>query len=174
MFVYASAIAAVAGVLMGLVPALRASRAQVTALLHDGGARRSAGAGRQRLRSAMVVAQVAGSLVLLIVAGLCVRSSQRAQFDGPRLRSRERADRCGVDPHQVGYDGPRTAAFYEELERRLRALPGVESVGMSFSVPMGYIFDGCVAAPRRGRRGHRRAASSNVGCNTGHRRVLRR
>ena len=135
-FVYAAAIAAGTGVLTGIAPALRASRAKVTALLHDGGYG-SAGAGRQRLRSAMVVAQVAGSLVLLIVAGLCIRSVQRAQavdlgFD-PRGVLTVR-----LDPHQVGYDEPRTWAFYDELQRRLLALPGVESVSTSFGVPMGY------------------------------------
>ena len=78
-FLYAAAVSGATGLLMGIVPALRASRVDVRALLHDGG-HGSAGAGRQRLRSAMVVAQVAGSLVLLIVAGLCMRSLQRAQF----------------------------------------------------------------------------------------------
>jgi predicted permease len=163
-FVYASAIAAVAGALMGLVPAIRASRAQVTALLHDGSHGGSSGASRQRLRSAMVVAQVAGSLVLLIVAGLCVRSTQRAQvmdlgFDPTNVLT------VRIDPHQIGYDWPRTAAFYKELDRRVRALPGVESVAMAFSVPMGYIFDGCVAAPE-GQVAATDEPRSNLGCNS--------
>jgi len=161
-FLYATAIAGITGGLMGLIPATRASRAQVTALLHDGG-HGSSGAGRQRLRSAMVIAQVAGSLVLLIVAGLCIRSTQRAQvmdlgFDASNVLTMR------IDPHQVGYDLPRTKNFYDELERRIRALPGVESFAMAFSVPMGYIFDGCVAA----REGDIAAADeprSNVGCN---------
>ena len=162
-FLYASAIAAITGSLMGLVPALRASRAQVTALLHDGGHGGSAGGGKQRLRSGMVVAQVAGSLVLLIVAGLCVRNSQRAQmmdlgFDPSNVLT------LRVDPHQVGYDGPRATAFYEEVDRRIRALPAVESVGMAFSVPMGYIFDGCVAAPE-GQVAATDEPQSNMGCN---------
>jgi putative ABC transport system permease protein len=162
-FAYASAIAAATGGLMGLVPALRASRAQVTALLHDGGHGGSAGGGKQRLRSGMVVAQVAGSLVLLIVAGLCVRNSQRAQlvdlgFDPSNVLT------LRVDPHQVGYTGPKTSAFYDELDRRLRGLPAVESVAMAFSVPMGYIFDGCAAAPE-GQVAPTDDPVSNVGCN---------
>jgi putative ABC transport system permease protein len=145
--VYAAAIAAGAGVLTGVAPALRASRAKVTALLHDGGYG-SAGAGRQRLRCAMVVAQVAGSLVLLIVAGLCIRSVQRAQavdlgFD-PRGVLTVR-----LDPHQIGYDEPRAWAFYDELQRRLLALPGVESVSTSFGAPMGY-FIGADPVTREG------------------------
>jgi predicted permease len=162
-FLYASAIAAVTGGLMGLVPALRASRAEVTALLHDGGHGGSAGGGKQRLRSGMVVAQVAGSLVLLIVAGLCVRNSQRAQttdlgFDPSNILT------LRVDPHQVGYDGPKATAFYEEVDRRMRELPAVESFAMAFSVPMGYIFDGCVAAPE-GQVASTDEPQSNVGCN---------
>ncbi len=144
-FAYATATAVVTGVLMGAAPALRASRVHISALLHDGGHGGSAGAGRQRLRSALVVAQVAGSLVLLVVAGLFVRSLQRAQwidlgFDPANVLT------VRIDPHQVGYDAARTSTFYDELERRVRALPGVSSTAMSFSVPLGYIFDGCAIA----------------------------
>jgi putative ABC transport system permease protein len=135
-FTYAAIVTAATGVLMGIAPALRASRVKVTALLHDGG-HGSAGAGRQRLRSAMAVAQVAGSLVLLVVAGLCVRSVQRAQsvdlgFDARNVLT------VRLDPHQIGYDEPRAWAFYDELERRLALLPGVESVATSLGAPMGY------------------------------------
>jgi predicted permease len=163
-FLYASLIAGIAGALMGLVPALRASRVQVTALLHDGGHGGSSGAGRHRLRSGMVIAQVAGSLVLLIVAGLCVRTTQRAQlvdlgFDPVRVLT------VRIDPHQIGYDGPRATAFYDELDRRVRALPGVETAAMSFSVPMGYIQDGCLAAPE-GQVADADEPRSDVGCNT--------
>jgi predicted permease len=163
-FLYATAVAAATGALMGLVPALRASRAQVTALLHDGGHGGSAGAGRQRLRNGMVVAQVAGSLVLLIVAGLSVRTTQRAQvmdlgFDPSNVLT------VRIDPHQIGYNAVRTTAFYDELDRRVRALPGVESAAMTFSVPMGYIQDGCLAAPE-GLVTDADQPRSDVGCNT--------
>jgi macrolide transport system ATP-binding/permease protein len=69
-----------------------------------------------------------------------------------------------VDPHQVGYERAKATAFYEEVERRIRALPAVESVAMAFSVPMGYIFDGCVAAPE-GQVASTDEPQSNVGCN---------
>jgi predicted permease len=122
------------------MPAVRATRVRISALLHDGG-HGSAGVARQRLRSALVVAQVAGSLVLLVVAGLFVRSLQRAQwidlgFEPANVLT------VRIDPHQVGYDEARTRVFYDELDRRVRALPGVESTAMSFSAPLGYIFDG--------------------------------
>ena len=135
-FTYAAIVTAATGVLMGIAPALRASRVKVTALLHDGGYG-SAGAGRQRLRSTMAIAQVAGSLVLLVIAGLCVRSVQRAQsvdlgFDPRNVLT------VRLDPRQIGYDEARAWAFYDELERRLAALPGVESVAASLGAPMGY------------------------------------
>ena len=162
-FLYAGAISGVTGLLMGIVPALRASRVDVRALLHDGG-HGSAGAGRQRLRSAMVVAQVAGSLVLLIVAGLCMRSLQRAQFvdlgfDAANIIT------ARLDPHQIGYDVGRSIAFYDELERRLSGLPGVDAVSMSFSVPTGYIVDGAPVA-KEGEVFGTEEPRSNVTCNT--------
>ena len=162
-FLYAVAISATTGLLIGVVPALRASRADVKALLHDGG-HGSTGGGRQRLRSAMVVAQVAGSVVLLIVAGLCVRSLQRAQdvdfgFTTASIMT------VRLDPHQIGYDLPRTVAFYDELERRLGGLPGVDSVGMSFSVPTGYILDGAPIAKEGDVVGEEEPRST-VTCNT--------
>ena len=140
-FGYAAALACATGAALGLAPAIKASRADVNALLHDGGHGSSAGAGRQRMRGALVVTQVAGSLVLLVVAGLCVRTLQRAQwidlgFDPANVMT------VRIDPRQVGYDRVRATAFYDELDRRVRALPGVESVSMAFSMPMGYIFDG--------------------------------
>ena len=162
-FAYAAILALTTGTLMGLAPALRASRARVTALLHDGGHGGSAGAGRQRLRSGMVIAQVAGSLVLLVVAALCVRSAQHAQrmdlgFDPGNVLT------LRVDPHQVGYAGPRAAAFYDELERRIRALPSVDAYATAFSVPMGYIFDNCAAAPE-GQLAPGEEPRYHIGCN---------
>jgi predicted permease len=75
--------------------------------------------------------------MLLVVAGLFVRSVQRAEhmslgFDPDHVLN------TMVDPHQIGYDEPRTKAFYRELERRVGALPGVQSVSLSFTAPMGY------------------------------------
>ena len=162
-FLYAAVISAATGLLMGLVPALRASRAEVTALLHDGG-HGSAGAGRQRLRSAMVVAQVAGSLVLLIVAGLCVRSLQRAQFVDLGFDTANIIT-ARLDPHQIGYDETRSIAFFDELQRRLAGLPGVEGVATSFAVPTGYIVDGTAVA-KEGTLLDADEPTSDVTCNT--------
>jgi macrolide transport system ATP-binding/permease protein len=112
----------------------------------------------------MVVAQVAGSLVLLVVAGLCVRSLQRAQFVDLGFDTANIVT-ARLDPHQIGYDEARSIAFFDELQRRLAALPGVEGVGMSFSVPTGYIVDGTAVA-KEGTLLGTDEPRSDVTCNT--------
>ncbi len=140
-FAYAFAGAVLTGILAGIWPAFRGSRADVSAVLHDGGRSDTGGAGRHRVRSALVVAQVAGSLVLLLAAGLFVRQLQQAQ----RMDLGFEADHVlnvTMDPHYIGYDRTRAKNFYRELETRARALPGVESAALAYSVPMGYWNDG--------------------------------
>jgi predicted permease len=140
-FAYAMAAALFTGTIVGLWPALRAGRADVNTVLQSGGRSDTAGVSRHRLRSVLVVAQVAGSLVLLIVAGLFVRSLMRAQhaylgFDADHVLN------LTLDPREVGYDEARTKTFYHDLEARVRALPGVQSASLAFSVPMGPVQDG--------------------------------
>lgn len=132
-FAYGFGAAVVTGILVGLLPALRASRTDLNGILQQGG-RSDAGSGRHRIRSVLVVGQVAGSLLLLVIAGLFVRSMQHAEsmylgFDPDRLVS------LTVDPHQIGYDQTRTESFYRQLKARVQAQPGVESVSMSFGLP---------------------------------------
>jgi predicted permease len=140
-FAYAMVAALFTGAIVGLWPAVRAGRADVNSVLQSGGRSDTAGAGRHRLRSVLVVAQVAGSLVLLIVAGLLVRSLMRAPhaymgFDADHVLN------LTLDPREVGYDDARTKTFYHDLEARVRALPGVQSASLAFSVPMGAVQDG--------------------------------
>jgi predicted permease len=140
-FAYALLAAIVTSIVAGAWPAWRASRADVSMMLHDGGRGGSGGVKRQRIRSVLVTAQVAGSLMLLIVTGLFVRNLQNVQgmdlgFDPEGLVN------VMTDPHEIGYDEARTKDFYRQLEERARALPGVESVAMAYSVPMGNFTDG--------------------------------
>jgi predicted permease len=144
-FAYSFAAALFTGMFVGLWPALRTSRVDLNSILQEGGRSDTAGAGRHRLRSALVVAQVAGSLLLLIIAGLFVRSLRHAEtmylgFDPDHVLS------LTIDPHQIGYDETRTAEFYRQLEARARALPGVQVVSMALGVPMaGGVNTGTVA-----------------------------
>jgi FtsX-like permease family len=119
---YAIAAALCTGVVVGLWPALRVARCNVNQALREGGRSGSAGAARHRVRSILVGAQMAGSLVLLIIAGLFTRSLQAVQhmylgFEPDHLLN------VILDPHEIGYDQARTNAFYKELEDRARALP---------------------------------------------------
>jgi predicted permease len=140
-FVYALGAALFTGFIVGLWPALRAARTNLNAVLHEGGRSDSAGASRHQVRSALVVVQVAGSLALLVVAGLFVRSLDRVQraylgFDPRHLLN------VIVDPHEIGYDEARTKNFYRQLEDRVRALPGVQSASLAFNFPMGDFTNG--------------------------------
>jgi putative ABC transport system permease protein len=136
-FAYIAAIALTVGIAVGLLPALRASRADLNQALREGGRGASDGRSRQRLRGALVVAQVAVSLVLLIAAGLFVRSMTRAQsidlgFDPAHVLN------VSIDVAQKGYDEARGRALYDELLRRVATLPGVDVASLSYSVPLSY------------------------------------
>ena len=126
--------AIVGGVAAGIWPALRAGKANLSLVLQSGGRSDSGGAERHRLRNILVVAQVAGSLMLLIAAGFFVQTLSRAQhtylgFDPTHLVI------CTMDPHEIAYDRTRTTQFYKELKSRVAALPGVQSVSLSFGFP---------------------------------------
>jgi predicted permease len=136
-FVYALAAVVFTAICAGLSPALRATRADVNTVLHQGGRVGAGGKARHRVRGDLMAAQVAGSLTLLIVAGLFVRS----------LSAVEHMD-LGFDPNQLlnvrlnpflnNYNESQTKAFYRALETKVRALPGVQSASLATSVPIGY------------------------------------
>ena len=138
--VYLFAFAAIflTGLIVGIVPALRVARTDVSSILHEGGRGSSDGPRRQFARNTLVAAQVAGSLVLLIVAGLFMRSLGKAQninlgFDPDQVLN------LTTDVNGLGYSEARGREFYRDLETRIRALPGVVSEAQAFTVPLGYI-----------------------------------
>ena len=136
MFAFATGCALATGIIVGLLPALHASGANLNSVLHEGWQQSSSGLSHAGARNFLVVAQVAGSFALLIAAGLFVRSLQSVQsfhlgFDPDHVLN------VIMDPHEAGYDEARTTAFYREIESRVRALPGVESASLASYVPMG-------------------------------------
>ena len=136
-FTYIAVVALGAGLIVGLLPAIRASRTDLNEVLREGGRSMADGGARQRLRGILVVGQVAVSLVLLIAAGLFVRSVRNAQtidlgFSYANILN------LGMDVSQQAFDEPRGRAFFKEVEDRVRALPGVESASFAYSVPFGY------------------------------------
>jgi predicted permease len=135
-YLFAILAAAVTGVVVGVFPALRVARRDVSAVLHEGGRGSSDGRRRQYARSTLVIAQVAGSLVLLIVAGLFIRSLRKTETIYLGLNPNSVLD-FSLDVHQAGYEEVQGRAFYRELESRVRNLPGVVAVGQAFTVPLG-------------------------------------
>jgi putative ABC transport system permease protein len=132
-FAFASAL--MTGIIVGIVPAVRASGANLAHILHEGG--RGLVGGRHRLRSALVVVQVAGSLMLLIIAGLFTRSLGEAQqtnlgFDPNHVVN------FYMDPNEIGYNDAQGLEFYKNLLARVRALPGVVSASTANSTPLSY------------------------------------
>ncbi len=136
-FLGTGGIVALCTVLVGLLPALRATRLDLNATLRESGKSDSAGGFRHRLRHALVVVQVAGSIVVLIAAGLFVRSLQVAQKMNLGFRAQGMLN-LTFNPGLMGYDSARTTAFYQSLKQRVSALPGVESASFASSVPMGF------------------------------------
>ena len=134
-FAYAFGLAAIGALVVGVVPALRASGTKLGDLVHDSG--RSVASGRQRFRSALVVAQVAGSLMLLIVAGLFVRSLLNVQSTNLGFDPRHVMN-FTLDPHEAGYSDEAGKAFYRSLLERARVLPGIRFASLAATVPMGY------------------------------------
>src|SRR3984885_10957649 len=137
MFLFVGALAAASGLLAGVVPAWRATRIDLNDALRESGRSNTGGAGRNRVRSILVVAQTAGSLVVLIMAGLFLRSLQQAQKADLGFKP-EHVLNLTMDVHELGYDEPRGMNFYRELGSRVRALPGIDSAAFAYSVPMGY------------------------------------
>lgn len=135
-FSYIAAVALGTGLLVGLMPALRASRTDVNDVLREGG-RGAGGTGRHVARNVLVVAQVAVSLVLLVAAALFVRSVQRAQSIDLGF-SPAHVLNLSMDVSQQAFSEARGRAFYKEVAARVRALPGVESVSYAYSIPFGY------------------------------------
>jgi predicted permease len=132
---FTAAVSLFAGLAFGLVPALQATNPDVAPTLKN-----EATGGRPRrfnLRGGLVVTQVAFSFVLLIGAGLFVRSMQKAQLIDPGFDTGPGALAWPM-PELAGYDTPeRVEAFYDDLERRLLTDPKVTHVAFADRLPLG-------------------------------------
>jgi predicted permease len=124
------AVTVVTGIVFGLAPALQATRPDVGKTLKDQAGAVVGGGGHGRLRSALVVTQVAVSLLLLIGAGLFLRSLRNLSSLGPGFRP-DHLVGFNIDPSLNGYSVPRLKTFYQQLTEDLSSLPGVQSVGVA-------------------------------------------
>ena len=133
---FTAAVAIGTGLLVGVWPALRVSRtASLAVSLHEGGRGTSDGVQRQRVRSGLVVAQVAIALLLLAVAGLTLKSFRNAQ-NAPLGFNPEDILVGDVLLPKARYDtDEKVAHFNDQLVERIRALPGVEAAALGLNIP---------------------------------------
>ena len=134
LFTFAAAV--LTGIIFGLAPAFRVTSIDLTPALKEG-TRSSAAEGRARgrwfsLGNGLVITQVALAVVVLVGAGLLVRTLQNLRNVDPGFDTRNLLT-FRLDPTLIGYKTPQIDAFYRDLQQRIEAIPGVESVSYSNS-----------------------------------------
>ena len=134
-FLYAAVISLAAGLISGLAPALMGARSSVSDVLRDGGRSGTAGRGRTRLRSMLVVSQVAVSFLLLVCGGLFIRSARSASHvDLGFARDRLLIAQADLSLHQI--DRAMGRQVQDRLLDAIGAVPGVERVALGTFLPM--------------------------------------
>ena len=123
------------GLIFGLVPALQASKPDLNETLKEAG--RGSTASRHILRGGLVVSEVALTMVLLIGAGLMIRSFYRLQRVDPGFIADNLLTFNVSLPQKKYAEAQQRINFYQQLLQKLRAMPGVESVGMATGLPLG-------------------------------------
>ena len=124
------------GMLFGLAPALQASKLDLNEALKEGGRTGTTGRGRNRVRSLLIVSEVALSLVLLVGAGLLIKSFVRLRNTDPGFDPQNTLT-ASVSLASARYEkDEQIARFYEQLIERVRSLPGVEAVGAVAPLPL--------------------------------------
>lgn len=134
-FLIALGATVVAALFSSLIPALQVTRSDLTPVLKEGA--RGSGFRRSRLRAGLVVAQVALSVMLVIGAGLFVRSLRNVLaidigYDASRVLL------VNVDPAGAGFDGPATGRAFDAMVEAARAHPAIESAALTYGEPFGW------------------------------------
>ena len=150
-FAYALAVSLATGFLFGIVPALRTSRIGVGPALNSESRTIGANRGRVTFANILLAGQVAFSFLLLVMAGLFLRSIGRAYQIDPGFDAEHLAIFM-TNPGQVGYTKPRTQAFYRDVRSRVGALPGVGSVSWASNLPLWARFESGIQVEGRAQR----------------------
>jgi predicted permease len=132
LFTFAASV--LTGILFGLAPALRASKLDLASAMKDSAANVSASRDKHRLGQSLIVAQVAASLVLMIGAGLFLRSLVNYENDTYGFDQRNLLT-FGLNPTRAGYHGDRLLNLYSQLLDRIQALPGVSAATLIENAP---------------------------------------
>jgi predicted permease len=125
---FSAAIAVLTGIIFGLAPALQGSRVEPIHALKSG-VRASSGGGRWSLKQGLVMAQIALSLVLLVGAGLFVRTLRNYSTLDPGF-DRDRLITVDLDTHLAGYSPVQLTTLYRSLVNRIDGIPGVRSTAL--------------------------------------------
>jgi predicted permease len=134
-FGFAFVIAILTGLVFGIMPALRTSRASVSEALKEEARTGGRSRGRVSLANALLAGQVAMSLVLLVITGLFLRSIQREYTIDPGFQTRHLA-LFMLYPGQAGYGRARTEEFYKAARDRISAVPGIVNVTWASNMPL--------------------------------------
>ncbi|HET6205413.1 MAG TPA: ADOP family duplicated permease, partial [Terracidiphilus sp.] len=134
---FALALAVVTGLVCGLVPALTALRTNVSANLKEGGRTGSAGGGHARLRSTLVVAEIAIAMVLLAASCLLLRSFEKMRSVDLGYQPQHVTTASYGLPQKQYEKQSQVDTFNRELLQRLNALPGVTATGLTSQLPAG-------------------------------------
>ncbi len=129
-------ISVLTGIIFGLAPALQASRTELNESLKEGGRSSTEGIRRNRVRSLLVVSQVALSLVLLIGAGLLIRSFKQLRDVNPGLNPHRVLTAVVALPDAKYREDPQIISFFQQVLQRAAALPGLEAVGAVSPLPL--------------------------------------
>ena len=124
------------GILIGLVPALASAKPELTEALKEGGRGSTSGVRRNRVRNLLVIAEVALALVLLVGASLLLKSFVRLQSVNPGFDPRNVLTMEASLPLAKYARGKPVSDFYQELIRRVQALPGVEAAALTSILPL--------------------------------------
>lgn len=135
-------ISIITGIVFGLAPALQSSNPNLTESLKEGGRGSGSSGSRNRLRSVLVVAEIAMTLVLLVCAGLLMRTVMRLQNVDTGFNA-QNVLAMNIGLPAIKYPKPADrVSFYKQVTDRIAALPGVKAAGTTSVLPLSDNFDG--------------------------------
>jgi putative ABC transport system permease protein len=134
------------GIVFGLAPAMHASHSNLNESMKEGGRDSASGRKGNRLRDLLVIGEVAVSFILLVGAGLLINSFLHLRNLDPGFQA-DHLLTMKVDLSELKYpDGERRSVFFDEVLRRIRVLPGVQSVAVAGNLPLTYNGDSATIA----------------------------
>ncbi len=136
------ALSIISGIIFGLAPALHASKTNLNEALKEGGRTANASPGRNRLRNGLVIAEIAITLILLIAAGLLIKTVIRLNHVNTGFNAQNILTLNMQLPFAKYPKRETWTAFYQQVTDRLERLPGVKAVGLTSVLPLSNNFDG--------------------------------